>query len=163
MIFSAYFPKELVHPRGVRAQHIKKFMSTVSVCSWAWTHRRGCANTFVPLRVPACWYGIPLQNSCWAFWSFFYFIIIYIFFLEEFQVRDVGVEKIYDLIISLIFLMDFHASALAPHGCLFSFLLQSGLRCSAPKSVTECPCPEQDFFLLFFPWVMAPSLRIKMK
>lgn len=82
---------------------------------------------------------------------FFILLLFIFFFLEEFQVRDVGVEKIYDLIISLIFLMDFHASVLAPHGCLFSFLLQSGLRCSAPKSVTECPCPEQDFFLLFFP------------
>lgn len=78
-------------------------------------------------------------------------LFYFIFFLEEFQVRDVGVEKIDDLIIPFLFLVDFHASALPPHGCLFSFLLRLGLPCEESKSATECPCPGQDFFFLFLP------------
>lgn len=99
-----------------------------------------------PNKIPAGLPDLKHTPSGILFILFYYF-----FFLEEFQVRDVGVEKIDDLIIPFLFLVDFHASALPPHGCLFSFLLHLGLRCEESKSATECPCPGQDFFLLFLP------------
>lgn len=50
----------------------------------------------------------------------------FFFFREELQVRDVAVEKIYDLIIPFICLMDFHASPLpAPGPFVFIFIAVS--------------------------------------
>lgn len=105
-------------------------------------------------------HSIPHQNHGCVFGS----LICPFFFLEEFQVRDVIVEKIYDLIISFIFLMDFHASPLPTHG-LFIFIF-SAIGC-ALCSVQICNRVSLSwrvfFFLLFIQWMMWPSLLIKMK
>lgn len=104
-------------------------------------------------------HSIPHQNHGCVFGS----LICPFFFLEEFQVRDVIVEKIYDLI-SFIFLMDFHASPLPTHG-LFIFIF-SAIGC-ALCSVQICNRVSLSwrvfFFLLFIQWMMWPSLLIKMK
>lgn len=118
----ACFPREVFNPEGVSKQHINKYTYPRCPSAVQGRHLKDMCKHIcfhsLDNSLLICQGSAAFHTNITAVFS----DLKYALFLEEFQVRDVVLEKIYDLIISFIFLMDFHASPLPTHG-LFIFIL----------------------------------------